>query len=291
MSSKLVSIVIPCYNAEKFIKNTLKTVLKQTYSHFEIFVIDDGSKDTSADIVTDLAKTDARIRYVYQPNGGVSSARNHGIKLATGSYIAFLDSDDFWHENNLEKKIEVLENDLSIDWIYSDVDIVDIDKNILSTLKGNDKEILKNLLIMEQPVVPAISSNVICKKKCFQNGDLCFDTNLSTSADLDFGIQLSINYKGKRIPEVLIQYLRYGGNMSDNVSLYEKDMTYLLDKNKKQNLYFIQDLYKICYSNFYQTMFLSFRKINKKKSLNYLYRMVKARPLSLFKLGVRVLQR
>lgn len=287
MQNKLVSIVIPCYNAEKFIENTLKTVLSQTYKNFEVIIVDDGSKDRSAEIVKEIAKNDNRINYIHQANSGVSTARNNGISLAKGSYISVLDSDDFWHKDNLEKKIQVLESIPSVNWVYSDIDLVDIDGKIVSTQLGNDKNIVNDLLIMEEHVVPGICSNVVCRSICFHDNTFRFDPHLSTSADRDFAIQLAVRHQGKRIREVLVQCLKYGGNMSENIKLYEKDMTYLLEKNVKQKLYPSNSIYKLCFSNFYRSMFLSYRKSDKSKSFRYLLKMVRIRPLSLFSLAIK----
>ena len=108
----LVSVVIPMYNAQQFIKETLLSVINQTYTNIEIIVVDDMSKDKSATIVKDLSNKDDRIKYIYlKENKGVANARNIGIEAAQGRYIAFIDSDDLWKENKLERQIEfMLEN-------------------------------------------------------------------------------------------------------------------------------------------------------------------------------------
>lgn len=101
------SVVIPLYNKEKHILNTINTVLAQTFQDFEIVVVNDGSKDNSVTIVKDII--DSRIRIINQENSGVSAARNRGIKESKGEYIALLDADDLWLENhlgNLHKLIE-----------------------------------------------------------------------------------------------------------------------------------------------------------------------------------------
>ena len=96
----MISVVIPLYNKEKSIAQTLECVLNQTYKDFEVIVVDDGSKDNSAAIVE--AFNDERIRLVRQKNGGVSAARNRGTAEARGEYVAFLDADDAWKQNHLE---------------------------------------------------------------------------------------------------------------------------------------------------------------------------------------------
>ncbi len=90
----MISVIIPTYNAERYIAETLESVIAQTYTDWECIVVDDGSKDTSAAIVQQYAEREARIHYVYQCNAGPSVARNHGLQLAKGDYIQFLDADD-----------------------------------------------------------------------------------------------------------------------------------------------------------------------------------------------------
>lgn len=97
----MISIIIPLYNKEHFIEQTLKSVLGQTYTDFEAIIVNDGSTDKSVDIVSEFK--DKRIKLINQDNKGVSAARNTGIKLAKGDYIAFLDADDEWHTEFLEK--------------------------------------------------------------------------------------------------------------------------------------------------------------------------------------------
>ncbi len=284
MKNQLVSIIIPSYNSEKFIENTLKSVLKQTYSNFEVIVIDDGSKDKSAEIIKQMSSFDDRIRYIYQSNSGVSIARNNGIINSSGNYIAVLDSDDIWLPENLEKKIKLLNENSDIDRVFCDIDLIDISGKILETLKGSDLQILNKLLVGDKNIVPGICSNVIFRKKCI-NGDIVkFDPNLSTSADRDFAIQLASRYDGRRLDEVLVQCLKYGGNMSENIKLFEKDMIYLLKKIDSQNLFPSNLIKSYSMSNFYQSMVLSYRKIDLKISLHYFLKMIRARPSSFLKL-------
>lgn len=90
---KVVSIIIPVYNVEEFIFKTVKSVMNQDYKDIEIILVDDGSPDNSAKIIDELAKRDDRIVCVHKDNGGVSSARNVGLRMASGEYVTFIDGD------------------------------------------------------------------------------------------------------------------------------------------------------------------------------------------------------
>ncbi|MDC8005065.1 glycosyltransferase family 2 protein [Aureisphaera galaxeae] len=106
----LVSIITPLYNAEAFIGQNIESVLNQTYENWEQIIVDDGSTDTSTSIVKAWAEKDARIKLILNAeNKGAAYSRNHATELAKGNYIAFLDSDDWWHPSKLEKQIESMQ--------------------------------------------------------------------------------------------------------------------------------------------------------------------------------------
>lgn len=130
-----VSIITPCYNASRFISQTIDSVLTQTFTDWEMIIVDDGSKDDSSDIVEKYVEKDSRIRLIQQPNGGSANARNHGIREATGRYIALLDADDLWLPQFLEKQIEFMKEKKAI-CVYSSYKRID----------ENSNEILKPLI-------------------------------------------------------------------------------------------------------------------------------------------------
>lgn len=98
-----ISIIIPVYNCEKFLNKCVDSVLNQTYKNFELILVDDGSKDSSSQICDDYAKKDSRVKVVHKINGGSADARNKGIEVSTGSYIGFIDSDDYIDDTMYEK--------------------------------------------------------------------------------------------------------------------------------------------------------------------------------------------
>lgn len=109
-ASTLVSVIMPAYNAEMTIAASIESVLSQTHTALELIIIDDGSKDKTADIARAYEKADARVRFfINETNGGVSNARNRGVELCQHDWVAFLDSDDRWAEDKLEKQLAAAE--------------------------------------------------------------------------------------------------------------------------------------------------------------------------------------
>ena len=120
-----VSIIMPAFNAENYIAKSIQSVLNQTYKDFELIIINDKSTDNTMSIVNDFERKDQRIKVIdLKENQGVAQARNHGIKASTGRFIAFLDSDDLWHSEKLNKQISfMLENDCAFS--YTAYEIID----------------------------------------------------------------------------------------------------------------------------------------------------------------------
>lgn len=109
MQENLISIVIPVYNAEKFIEETVASVVNQTYQDWELLLVNDGSKDNSGKLIDKLAESDSRIRTFHLEGGGAAKARNTGTENAKGRFLAFLDADDLWEKDKLEKELQFLQ--------------------------------------------------------------------------------------------------------------------------------------------------------------------------------------
>lgn len=108
MQEKLISIITPIYNGERFVSETIESVLSQTYTNWEMIIINDGSKDNSESIVKEYCNRDNRIQLHTQPNAGSAAARNNGIRRANGRYIALLDADDTWEPNFIESQLNLM---------------------------------------------------------------------------------------------------------------------------------------------------------------------------------------
>ena len=133
--SPLISVIIPAYNAEIFIRRTLDSILAQTYTNIEILVVDDGSQDRTAEIVESFVEKDSRVTLLKQKNAGVATARNLAIEKSNGEYIAPIDADDIWYPQKLEKQAQcILEADQSIGLVYAWSVRIDEDDVIVGTI-------------------------------------------------------------------------------------------------------------------------------------------------------------
>ncbi|WP_282073729.1 glycosyltransferase family 2 protein [Polaribacter atrinae] len=208
-TNKLVSVVIPTYNREKYLEKAIFSVINQTYKNFEVIIIDDGSKENYAESICE--KYD-NCFYFYKKNGGLSSARNYGISKAQGEYIAFLDDDDFWREDKLQKQVKVLNSDKSVDCVHSSASVVDekgIKKGKLIGASENkihkrSGDVFWNALgrwVVKSPT-PLI------RKKVFTS-DLLFDETIKVGEDVDFYQRMFYKHKVFYINEPLAFYREY----------------------------------------------------------------------------------
>ena len=118
--NKLISIIMPVYNAEKYLNRSIESIMNQTYNNIEIILVNDGSTDNSLEICTSYQEKDNRIKLINQANKGVSFARNKGIDEATGDYIMFIDSDDYVEKNMIEDMVSKITED-DIDLVISGI--------------------------------------------------------------------------------------------------------------------------------------------------------------------------
>ncbi|MDG2536699.1 glycosyltransferase family 2 protein [Dyella jiangningensis] len=135
MNAPLVSVVMPAYNAQAYIRSAVLSVLSQTYTSWELVIVDDCSTDGTAALIDSLAAADERIRVIHaSTNAGVAAARNAAIAAARGSHVAFLDSDDGWHESKLERQMQHME-DTGARVCYAPYDRVGDDGRLLSRVR------------------------------------------------------------------------------------------------------------------------------------------------------------
>jgi glycosyltransferase involved in cell wall biosynthesis len=249
---ELISVVIPTYNRAEVLLDAINSVLSQTYKNFEIIIVDDGSTDNTQEIIKKI--NDARIKYFYQENSGVSSARNKGIKTANGDYIAFLDSDDLWHPQKLEKQLAIFTKDKNIGLVSCNSlyqtfsgETVFVKKSFAS----NKKEVISYILSYPDKVYTGTPTLMI-KKDCFDKVGY-FDEQMSFCEDWDIFFRIALFYEIYFIDEILT-YVRVQEDNSTKTGKSEKfgeNYKKFLDKafnnNDLPENFF--SLKKIAYSN------------------------------------------
>ena len=212
-----VSVVIPAFNAAAYLEETLASVFRQTFSDFEVIVVNDGSPDASA-LEAAMAPYRNRITYFEQENRGPSAARNVAIRHARGEYVALLDSDDTWMPTYLARQMTRLGADPTIDLIYADAVIVGgaLDGRRLMQATPSHPLVTLERLIAEECVV--LTSCTLVRRRALVDAGL-FDERFWRSEDAHLWLRLAM--RGSRIawqPEVLVRHRRRRGSLGDDTA-------------------------------------------------------------------------
>jgi len=213
-----VSIIMPVYNGDKFLRESIESVLSQTFKDFEFIIINDGSTDSSLSIIKEYSNKDSRIKIIDQKNKGVSTSRNNGIKNSVGEYIAFIDSDDLWSKEKLEIQINTFlkDKDLKICGTWGMV----INESGKEIRKFEYPPIIdKEIKIKSIYKYPFITSSIIFKKEILNMNKL-FKAKIKLAEDYEFITNYIYKNKCININDYLIKY-RIHKNNSDN-SFYKK---------------------------------------------------------------------
>jgi glycosyltransferase involved in cell wall biosynthesis len=209
-----VSVVIPAYNAMAFLPATLDSVLKQTFTDFEVLIVNDGSSDGIVEWASQIS--DLRVRLISQENQGSSVARNTGITLAQGEYVALLDADDIWKPTKLEKQVFFLEENPLIGLVDTWTLLINqqgkfTGRVIVSHAEGED--VWKHLVQFK--TVCCCDSTPMIRRSCFETVGL-FNTELPFLEDLDMWIRLASRYRFGVVKEALVYYRQHPGSKSTN---------------------------------------------------------------------------
>jgi len=222
-----ISVIIPTYNSAQFIAEALESVFVQTYKDYEVIVVDDGSTDNTKEVLKPYM---SKIRYIYKENGGAASARNVGIKNARGEYIAFLDSDDLWLPEKLEKQVKYFEEHLQVDMVFADC--VRFGEEVLNTRNGTRQLVSDDMFvnIWWYNIVP--TSTVIVRKSCFEKVGL-FDEarEIETAEDAEMWLRIAREYKVGYLKEVVTKYrVRTSGYSRSNINRAYSSTKLVIDK-------------------------------------------------------------
>lgn len=274
-----VSIIIPAYNSSRFISEAIKSIFNQTFKDFEIIVIDDGSTDDTKDVLKPFIH---QIQYIFKENGGVASARNVGIRMSKGKYIAFLDYDDIWLPNKLELQVQILDTCPQVGLVHTDNLFLINNETSSHTCKSKIKDkkllsgrIFKSLLMQKFFLT---CSTVMVRKVCFDKVGL-FDISLPPADDFDMWLRITKEWDCAYIDIPLVKYRIHSSNISRNHqkmhsatfavltkiftdSLFTED-TQLLRPRVLSNFYYAAGASNYCAGDLRQA------KLNLVKSLKY----------------------
>ena len=240
-----ISVIVPVYNVEKYLSECIESVLAQTFSNFELILVDDGSTDSSGDICDSYAKRDLRIKVIHKANGGVSSARNVGINASNGKYITFIDSDDavdkdFFKIADQEinsRDIDVYISGLSME-TWQDEEIISTQKyGIANAGQYSIKKLLDNLEIGYPLICICGPWCKLFRSEIIKKNSIKFDTSMSLGVDTNFNMDVFLKcryvYFSNRC---FYRYRR--GNSNSLFSKFHKD-TFEVHKKIYDKMYFL----------------------------------------------------
>jgi glycosyltransferase involved in cell wall biosynthesis len=222
-----VSVIIPAYNAMRYLPETIDSLLSQTFEDFEAIIIDDGSHDNIEEWFG--KNQDPRLQLISQPNQGQAKARNVGMQRAKGEYIAFLDADDLWKPSKLEKQVALLNANPDAGVVYTWVSGINSEgvlrgRTIKNCAEGNvwRELILHNIL--------ECGSTPLIRRSCFEQvGD--FDVELPPCEDLDLWLRIACHYDFLVVKEPLVYYRQHDGSSGKNWQRAENKYLVLLEKS------------------------------------------------------------
>jgi glycosyltransferase involved in cell wall biosynthesis len=274
----LVSVIIPAYNAERFVARTLESVLSQTYTNIQVLVVNDGSTDGTVKIVESYAQKDSRIRILHQPNLGAPAARNCAIKSCEGEYIAPVDADDIWHKEKIQAQIECfLHSSPSVGLVYSWSKIIDENDNPLTGIAHEYRGNVLAELIYSNFV--GNGSSPMIRRSCFQTvGD--FNLHLQGGQDWDMYLRFAERYQFQVIPKYHVGYRRVLNSISADYENQDRCMATVVDNFEEGHPGVPKTLFRL--SRSYTSFYMAGRASEAGQymaSLGYLLRCLKLDPV------------
>lgn len=222
----LVSVLISVYNGEKTIRETIQSILDQTFQDFEIVIINDGSTDSTLEIVNRIQ--DSRIKVFSYPNAGLNASRNRGISHASGEYVSFIDADDLWTADKLEGQLKALQENPNAAVAYSWTDYIDENSQFLRPGPHHNftGDVFAKLLLAD---FIGSGSNPLIRKSAFAEvGN--FDESIKGGQDWDMWLRLARRYPFAVVPSVQILYRQYATSWSANARRQEEGFKRIIEK-------------------------------------------------------------
>ena len=212
MPTDLVSAVIASYNMAQYLPQAVNSVLAQTYPNVEVQIVDDGSTDDTAEVVRQWAGN-PRVHVHFQKNAGAATAKNQGMKLSRGAFVALLDADDVWLPDKLSRQMPLFSATAEVGLVYSDYQRMDGEGRALpQAVTPMRRGWVAGPLLVENFVA---YSAVIMRRECLERTGY-FDESLSMGFDYDLWLRLSAHYQFDFVPEATVRYRVWSGQLSRN---------------------------------------------------------------------------
>ncbi|MBH8574219.1 glycosyltransferase [Nostocaceae cyanobacterium CENA369] len=261
----IISVIIPVYNSEKTIKVTIGSVLKQTFEDFELIIINDGSQDSTLDVISEIK--DSRIKVFTFTNGGGNVSRNRGLNMALGEFVSFLDADDIWTSDKLQLQLQALQENPTAKVAYSWTDYIDENDRFLvsGTHTSINGDIYEKLLINN--FLENGSNPLIYKESIIELGG--FDESLKAAQDWDMWLRLAARYFFVAVPCVQILYRVSAYSLSSNLVRQEKACLQVLERAYQVRPLINQTSWKLSLTNLYKYLTCKAlqRPFNKQKGI------------------------
>jgi glycosyltransferase involved in cell wall biosynthesis len=254
-STPLVSVIVPGYNAERTISKTLHSVVSQSYNNIEIIVVDDGSEDSTASVVSSFTRRDSRIQLFQQPNRGVARARNLGIEKSSGELIATIDADDIWLQQFIEKLVFCMkEAGPSVGLTYTWSLDIDEEDRFTGEFRASNIEGDTYATLLTHNFIGNASASLI-RRECIEkvgNYDSAFmQANAQGCEDWDLYLRIARCYLVRVVPEFLVGYRRAEDSMSTQYDRMAKSHYYMLNLIRNQRSDIPNYMYKLSMVNLY----------------------------------------
>jgi glycosyltransferase involved in cell wall biosynthesis len=284
MTRKLVSVVIPTYNMEKYIKDAINSVLAQTYKNFELIVVDDGSTDSTCTLVREFGND---VMYIYQRNLGPSAARNNGIRASKGEYVAFLDADDQWEADKIDFQMKAMLASPRVGLVSCGERGVDLSGKVLrTTLRKNYKNAEALFMDLLKGNFVSGGSCALVRKCCFEKLGF-FDEKITVGEDWDMWLRIVQNYDINFVEKILVTVKIHSEGLCSATKAEKiiNDEIYVLNKIfKEKKLKNIDKLKNELYSCRYYSAAVNSGDINDiAKMRKHIFNALCAYPLNIFR--------
>lgn len=230
MKKPFVDVIIPTYNGMPWLEQTLSSVLAQTYQYIKVYVIDDGSKDDTESYLATIK--DSRVTYIKKKNGGVSSARNVGIQCSSSHFIAFLDSDDLWFPEKLEKQLALMNQDKGIGLVYGHHYNIDEENIILGNLRIYEKGWIFDKLCNGNFIAGSASMALV--RRSVINDVGLFREDFINGEDWELWLRIAKKYRVDFVPEIIASIRQHSSNAQNNQTKMADALVYAYWVMKKE---------------------------------------------------------